>query len=232
MSAVALAAPSFGDRVASLLEQVDYRRADTEEERESIFRLRYDAYLREGAITSSFSKRMSDPYDDKKNAWIFGIYIDGELASSIRLNVTLPECKELPALQVFGDILEPEIAAGKMMIDPTRFVTDRVSSRLRPELPYAAVRLAWMACEYFSIDMLLATVRTEHQAFYRRILGHRPLSMPRTYPSLTKPIVCMSLDYPEAREQVHRRYPFFRSTFFERRMLFERPSQSAQRSAA
>jgi len=42
----------------------------------------------------------------------------------------------------------------------------------------------------------------------------------------------MTLDYVEARERVHRRHPWFRSTCFERRMLFERPDAMAQRSAA
>jgi hypothetical protein len=32
----------------------------------------------------------------------------------------------------------------------------------------------------------------------------------------------MTLDYPTVKERVHQRYPFLRSTFFERRMLFER----------
>lgn len=32
----------------------------------------------------------------------------------------------------------------------------------------------------------------------------------------------MTVNYREVMERVHRRYPFFRSTFFERRMLFER----------
>jgi hypothetical protein len=32
----------------------------------------------------------------------------------------------------------------------------------------------------------------------------------------------MALDFAMARERVPQRYPFFRSTFFERRMLFAR----------
>jgi hypothetical protein len=43
-------AKSLSDRVLALLERVNYRRADTAEEREAIFRLRYEAYLSEGAI--------------------------------------------------------------------------------------------------------------------------------------------------------------------------------------
>ena len=43
----------------------------------------------------------------------------------------------------------------------------------------------------------------------------------------------MALDYAMARERVLQRYPFFRSTFFERRMLFGRaPAAVALRSAA
>ena len=34
-------------------------------------------------------------------------------------------------------------------------------------------RLAWLASEFFQTSLLLATVRAEHQAFYRRVFGHR-----------------------------------------------------------
>ena len=219
----------------ALLEQVDYRRADTPEEKEAIFRLRYAAYLREGAIPPSASERFSDPLDASDNAWIFGIYIGGELASSIRLHVANRQSPTLPALNVFSDLLAPEIAANKTIIDPTRFVADRNLSRRHPELCYVTTRLAWLASEYFSTSLLLATVRAEHQAFYRRVFGHRLICEPRHYPSLTKPICLMGLDYAMARERVVQRHAFFRSTVFERRMLFARTpaaAAAALRSAA
>ena len=84
------------------------------------------------------------------------------------------------------------------------------------------VRLPWLASEYFNADLLLAAVRAEHQAFYKRTLGHQAVCEPRPYPKLQKPISLMSLNYREARDRVHQRYPFFRSNYFERRMLFER----------
>jgi hypothetical protein len=65
-------------------------------------------------------------------------------------------------------------------------------------------------------------VRAEHQAFYRRTFNHRPICEPRPYPLLAKPISLMTVHYPAVADQVHQRYPFFRSTFFERRMLFDR----------
>ena len=233
VSAAAMPGRNLADRVLGLLERVDYRRAETTEERDAIFRLRYKAYLHEGAIAPNAGERFTDPLDDASNAWIFGVYVDGELASSIRLHVASRQSPDLPALNVFSDLLTPEIGAGKTIIDPTRFVADRSASRRFPELCYVTTRLAWLASEYFQTSLLLATVRAEHQAFYRRIFGHRLICDPRHYPSLAKPISLMALDYALARERVPQRYPFFRSTFFERRMLFGRtPAAVALRSAA
>lgn len=73
---------SFSDRVAQLLDRIDCRAACSEEEREAIFRLRYPAYLHEGAIGPNFSGTFCDPYDDSENAWLFGLYLEGALPSS------------------------------------------------------------------------------------------------------------------------------------------------------
>jgi hypothetical protein len=231
-SVAALPGNSLVDRVVSLLNRVDYRRVETAEEHEAIYKLRYQAYMREGAIPPNPSERFSDSLDGSPNVWTFGVYLDGKLASSLRLHVASRECSELPALNVFSDLLQPEIAAGKVIIDPTRFVVDRALSRRHPELCYVTTRLAWLASEYFQADLLLATVRVEHQAFYRRTFGHTPVCPARHYPSLTKPISLMALNYPNARELVTRRYPFFNSSQFERRMLFAQSSVMALRTAA
>jgi hypothetical protein len=214
------------------LKRVEFRRADSLEDREAIFRLRYAAYLREGAIPSHASERFTDHRDEESNAWIFGVYVDGELASSIRLHVACQAQPEMPALDVFDDLLGPEIARGRTVIDPTRFVADRDASRSYPELCYVTTRLAILASEYFHANLLLATVRAEHQAFYRRVFGHKVICEPRHYPSLTKAISLMALDYPMARERLLERHPFLRSSVFERRMLFARAPQSLPALAA
>src|SRR5215475_10022517 len=223
---------SLSDRVLALLERVNYRRADTAEEKEAIFRLRYEAYLREGAIPPSTIRRFCDAHDEDNNAWIFGVYVEDELVSSIRLHVAHGKLYALPALGVFADLLAPEIAVGRTIIDPTRFVIDRTASRRYPELCYVTTRLAVLASDYFSTDLLLATVRSEHQAFYRRVFGHRLACEPRHYPPLSKPICLMALGYPLARERLLQRLPFFRSTVLERRTLFTRSPGVVPQSAA
>ncbi len=220
-------APSFSDRVSNLLDRIDCRLAVTPEELEAVYRLRYRAYLAENAIEPNASERFSDAYDETKNVWIFGLYYDGELASSIRIHVANSAQPEFPSHRVFADLLDPELEAGKVIVDPTRFATDKHLSKLLPGLPYVTLRLCWLAAEYFSAEHFLVAIRTEHQAFYRRTFDHQLICDARPYPLLAKPISLMTVNFAEAADRVHRRYPFFRSSYFERRMLFQRPGDNA-----
>jgi len=221
--------PSLSDRVLRLLERVDFRRADTPAERDAVFRLRYAAYLREGTIAADPSERFADRLDTASNAFIFGVYIDGELAGSIRLHIGSKMHPELPALGTFADVLAPDTARGSTIVDPTRLAADRAALRRYPELCYVTTRLAVLGSEYFNANLLLATVRAEHQAFYRRVFGHRLVCEPRQHPSFSQPISLMALDYPVARERLLECHPFLHSTVFERRMLFARPAHGTPR---
>lgn len=213
-------AAGLNERIVRLLPRVDYRRAVRQDDKEEIYRLRHDAYVREGVIEQRPSGMFNDEVDEQVNNFLFGIRIDDRLVSSIRLSVTLPNALALPTAQVFPEILEPAIRTGKMIVDPTRFVADRLSSREFPELPYITLRLPWLAMEYFDADWMLAAVRPEHEPFYRRLWGNRTVCAARSYPSLSKPVSLTVLDYPAARDAVHRRYPFFKSTRAERESLF------------
>jgi hypothetical protein len=212
-------------RGRELLDRVDYRLAETEAEKEAIYRLRYRAYLHEGAIEPRADRRLTDRFDNLPNSWIFGIYLDDVLASSLRISVATLDHQETPAVDAFRDLLEPELAQGKVIVDPNRFVADPENRTKFPQLPYLTVRLGYVACGYFNADIGTATVRAEHRAFYRRVFLQKPLCEARPYPTLTKPLCLMAADYPAVREPIYARYPYFRSSQFERRALFERRSE-------
>ena len=220
---------SFSDQVARLLDRIEYRRADSAAQREAIFRLRYQAYMRDGTIAPSADRMFSDPYDDRGNVYLFGLYLDGVLASSLRLHVGSADQPDFPSREVFPDFLQPLLDAGKVIVDPTRFVVDDVLARLHRALPYATLRLCGMAAQYFGADHLLAAVRVEHQAFYRRVFRHQLVCEPRAYPHLSKPICLMTIHYPTVAEDAYRRYPFFRTTASEQTMLFDRSMPGAVR---
>ncbi len=210
-----------------LLNQVDYRLAHTPEEKEEIYNLRYRAYLREGAVKESPDQRVTDQYDDLPNSWTFGVFLFGELYSSVRISVLTSEWRSSCSAEAFPEILLPRLDRGEVIVDPARFVADPDKARRLTELPYVTLRLAYLACEYFGADLGLAIVRPEHQAFYRRVFLHETIAEPRLFPGLLKPVGLMAADFPTLHEKVFARYPMMRSTAFERRMLFERPGEHA-----
>jgi len=99
--------------------------------------------------------------------WLLGVWQTGDAGRAVSLQ-------------------QPEWQAEyrHVLIDYTRFVTSKTLSQLNPALPYATLRLGWMAGEHVRAHLLLAAVRVEHQAFYRRTFGHRPICPPRSYPWL------------------------------------------------
>jgi len=219
-------------RSSDLLDQVDYRLAQTPQEKEEIYHLRYRAYLREGAIRPSDHERVTDQYDEAPNAWTFGVYFQDVLHSSIRVSVLTSEWRMSPSVELFGDVLHPELDKGQVFIDSTRFVADPEKARNLPELPYVTVRLGSMAGVHFGADYGLAIVRPEHQAFYRRVFLQETWCEPRLYPGLVKPVGLMAAHLPTVREKVLVRFPFLRSSAFERRMLFQRKGERHSSPAA
>jgi hypothetical protein len=218
------APPSFVDRIENLLQRIECRPATSEADIEAFLRLRYEAYLKEGAVPHNTAGRLEDRFDTTGNVWNFGFYLDGVLASAIRVHV-LSDPKHLsPALETFPELLEPAIAAGKIIVDPNRFVADYAIARLYPELPFVTVRAAYMGGVHFGADLMTATVRAEHQAFYRRYLSFRLACPPRHYPTLTKPISLMLLDFTKDASTIAGRLPPFVSSASERIALYGTPA--------
>jgi hypothetical protein len=214
----------FADRVLLMLERVEYRRAETPAEKAASFRLRHQAYTRAGTVAPRPSGLFEDSFDAAPNVWLIGVYIDGDLAGSLRLHVSASLNAPLPALVTYRDILEAHLRAGRMIIDGTRFVVSVDYSRLYSEMPYITIRPTFLAEEFFGADFLTAACLVEHQAFYKRVFGGAPWAAPREYPNFNRPMAFLGSDCRARRAEVHARYPFFRSTDSERSRLFGRSS--------
>jgi hypothetical protein len=52
-----------------------------------------------------------------------------------------------------------------------------------------------------------------------------PLGEPKLFPGLIKPVGLMAANYHEIRDRVFQRFPFMRSSAFERRTLFQRSGE-------
>jgi N-acyl-L-homoserine lactone synthetase len=215
-------------RVKDYRPEIEYRIATTQEELDQIYRLRYRAYLREGAIDPNPSERFTDDYDRLDNCWIFGVHADDRLVSSIRLHVISRKNRKGPALDVFPDIVSPLIESGRVLVDPTRFVSDEEANRRYPELAFITMRVPCMACLSFDADYCLVTVKAEHRAFYQRIFEAKVLSEPRPYPTLKHRICLLQIEVARMRDVLMARHSVFQSSVADWQAIFESARMARQ----
>ncbi len=213
----------FARKVSDLLERTEYRRCDKGEDVEAVYRLRYKSYRVTDMVGDLPEQSIHDALDDTSNCHKFGVFIDGELVSTLRIHHASRRHPISPSSTVYGDILMPMMAAGDSFIDPSRFAADPDWSRIYPQIPYLTLRLAVMACFQFSAPYCLSVIRPEHAGFYKRIYKSEQIGEQRPYPGLNYPVVLYRANVKEIREQTFLRYPFFKSTPMEQRLLFDRP---------
>lgn len=219
----------FALTLIDLLDRVQYRRVSVDEQFDPVYRLRYEAYRREEFIPINSQRQTRDAYDDAENCHCFGVYIDDQLVSSIRLHIATAANPTSPSAAIWPDILGDVIAKGGSYIDPSRFTADHDASLAFPALPYLTLRTAVMACAHYNATYCISSVRPEHVPFYKRVFGSEQLAGEGYWGELTFP-VCLYASYiPVMLPRVLQRYPFFDSTAEEREALFDTSSHAGQR---
>ncbi len=215
---------AFARSVLEFLEKVEYRRCDRGEDFEAICRLRYKAYDANGLLPPTDNKKIVDDLDCLPNCHSFGVYFDGSLISTLRIHHLAHQTPNGPSMAVYKDLLTPRLAAGERFVDPSRFASDPEWSTDCAEVPYVTLRLAWMACLYFKVPYCLSTIRPEHSAFYRRVFRSKQIGELRNYPKFTRKVGLYQADVQDNIARSYARYPFFRATDLEQRLLFDRPA--------
>jgi hypothetical protein len=216
---------SFSDRVFDVLDRVEHRVAKSSVEREAVYRLRYEAYRRRGLLKSRIDERLYDEsYDESANARITTTFIDGELAGTVRVNVSAADDGSLPCFRVFSDVVGPRARAGKVLVEFTRFAASLELSKIYSELAYVVVRPGYMALTHFDADFGVTSPRDEFAGFHRRVFRFEPWCEPRDYPGLTVKCPVMGMDFRAVSGLIEARYPFFKSEQIERTALFGPPN--------
>lgn len=211
---------TFSSRLMSLLSRTAYRKISNPSELEQVYRLRYEANLREGTIEAKSEARLYDRFDETDNVLNIGVYIDDHLAAALRLHVLSQADKVSPALDAYPDLIEPLLKAGATLIDTSRLAANFPFARNFPHLPYVTLRLGVMAAEHFNANFITGACRAEHFPFYaREYMGVRACP-PRPYPTLIKPLCLVLIDYRAHRTSILERRPFYGSTFEQRERLF------------
>lgn len=211
---------AFADNVAALLERVEYRRCEKGEDLEAIYRLRYKAYRTSGFVSESPERITTDAFDDASNSYRFGVWIDNALVSTVRIHHVTRAEPYSPILGAFGDILKPRLERGETFVNPTLLAADPYYATIYRALPYVTLRIAVLANTYFDTTSCTCVIREEHTAFYRRVFGSVQVGEPRAYPPFNVPVMLYDSPCAINMKPTLERFPFFRSTALERRLLF------------
>ena len=224
MANVEMANNRFSEKLLGLLDKVEYRRVETSEDMEDIARIRYKAY-KAGSVMhlGEDSPLLIDEVDFDSHAYIFGVYHEERLISTVRLHHVTPDHRVTSSGKVFPDEIKAFLDAGMSLIDPVRLAADPEIWSEMPAIPYLTLRLATMAADYFDADRVLQMVKPAHAAFYRRVFDGDFVASPKSNQGkFIIDLMLMATRCKDVRSSLYTRFPFFQSEPFERRMLFAR----------
>ena len=155
--------------------------AKSPEDRDHVYRLRYECYRRDAAIPPRPDRRFSDTFDELPNHFSFVAHTGGpDPAATVRISVVRPDLgwTESPAGRVYADHPRFQTIAATSFVEASRLCFGPLARR------ESFVRLvAHMAAlaEFYDVASLLACPRVEHVRNYERLFGFRPLAEPRRY---------------------------------------------------
>ena len=175
-------------RNPDLLDHVDYRLAETPEEKEEIYHPSLPGISCAKARSCRPPSSVSPiDYDDAPNAWTFGVYLNGELYSSIRISVLTSEWRLSPSSNCSAIFFTRELDRGP---DYHRSDAFRRRSRKgrevsRASLSHGAAGLSGRAAISTPISGLPSFVPNIRRSI-ARCSCRRPLCEPRLFPGLAE----------------------------------------------
>ena len=198
----------MNEQMIESLQQSLYRDRTAPEDKERIFRLRYQCYRAEGLVADNERASMFDAYDEAANCVHVAIEANGQIQAAMRLHLLSSLTLISPTLDVFPELLDP-LGQGQTALDPTRFVIEPSARKMRVPLHFLALRIPFLAAMHYNNDLALASVRTEHIPFYRRYLNYELAIPARPYHGLKKPLHLLTAKFREQRDAVLARTPVF-----------------------
>lgn len=219
---------SFNSLMLSRLEKIEYRRCDSGEDAEAIFRLRYNAFAPAGVIPPNPTHLYRDDFDGTPNAHTFGVYFEGRLASTVRIHFITRDMPIGPVMRMFPDQIQPLLDRGETLVLPSQFAVLSEVTPLALAMPYLTMRLAVVAAAYFKATKCIGVIREEHVAFYQRIFESQRVGEPRNFPHFIPSLSLFMSDRGKSEERILQRFPFLRASPVEQRMLFHKPENGEQ----
>jgi len=155
--------------------------AESADDRDQVFRLRYACYRRKLAIDPLPSESFSDSYDALPNHFSFlGRDNSGAPLATLRVSVVRPDLgwTAAPCQKVFGDHPAFQTIAQGSFVEASRLCFGEQARR--DTLMQVVAYLAALAV-FYDVDWMVACPREEHSPIYERLFGFVQLAEPRQY---------------------------------------------------
>lgn len=179
--------------LARTSEDIEYRIATSQDEREAAFRLVYQSYLEAGLGQPNRYQMRVTPYHLLPSTEVFVAVLGSETVFTVSL---IGDGQlGLPMENVYGQEVR-DLRERGLRIGEVSCLADR-RSKYRKCFP-VFLRLCRLTAQYAwhqGLDQLLVAVHPRHARFYQRFIDFEPIGPERSYPSVqNRPAVALSLD--------------------------------------
>lgn len=217
-------ATRLAERMDRLVPQITYRRFATLAEMAGVRSRLCPSQPAKGALLPDGSSALLDRFDKGSNSYTIGAYLKNRLCGSVRVHVVSRDGNpESPSTEAFPHLLSGCVNRGDIIVDSDRLAVDRDAARACPELVYIVLRVPFIAAFHFEADLMTATVRPQHQAFFRRLGNLKSHDSGQRSAFHEAPSQLMTARFRLEMDEVLRNYPFFMPQYVERVTLFGVP---------
>jgi hypothetical protein len=148
-------------------EDIVVRVAESQDEVNSIHRLRHDAYVRKGYISPRPSGLMTDDWDGQPETVYFAALRDGRVVGAVRL--VLDSARGLPMEREFEKEIGRLRSEGWKVAEASALVTASAECESCRGVWLKLCKALWEETEACGVDDLCIAVTQEHLCFYKRL---------------------------------------------------------------
>jgi len=162
-------------------EDIVVRVAQSQDEVNSIHRLRHDAYVRKGYIAPRPSGSMTDDWDGRPETIYFAALRDGKVVGAVRL--VLDSARGLPMEREFEEEIGRLRSEGRKVAEASALVTASAECESCRGVWLKLCKALWEKTEACGVDDLCIAVTQDHLRFYLRLF-FKVIGRPKRYKSL------------------------------------------------
>jgi len=180
----------------------------TAESRKLAYQLRYKAYRNNHAIPMSPDGLTKDIFDEQHNSRTHLIWYKGKPVASVRSSIWSSRYGYLPteSTTVFRKEVKRYLGMKDNIIESAHFVTEPdLDGRESYNAQIMLYRVQDLSSRFDDCPMIITAVQERHVSFYKRVLGFRQISLPKSLDWIDYDLVLMRAPMEESRELAAKR---------------------------